>query len=141
MFGKRLLLFTLVVMSAASPALAQPEDFPRPVLGLVEQITRGNFNEIYLVVSNWSAYAPALFAAAPHLPPCGQNRNSARTWVEIHDGETKTRIYGHCGINAPSGLARFAVSTPTARKPKSVFIWLIDRELKRAGQSNLLAIP
>jgi hypothetical protein len=141
MLGKRILLSALLVMSAAAPALAQFQDFPRPVLGLVEQIRRGNFNEIYLIVTNWNAYPPALFAAAPNLPPCDQNQNSARTWVDIYDGETKAKIGGHCAINAPNGLAKFAVTTLITSKPKSVFIWLNDRELKRAGQSNTLVIP
>ena len=38
-----------------------------------------------LEVTNRSVYPDEFFAPAPHLPPCGSNTNSARTWVDIYD--------------------------------------------------------
>ncbi len=42
-----------------------------------------------LAILNRSVYANELFALAPDLPPCGDNKNSARTWVDIYNGQSK----------------------------------------------------
>ena len=36
-------------------------------------------------VFNKDAYPAAMFAAAPGLPPCGNNTNSSRSWVDFFD--------------------------------------------------------
>ena len=56
---------------------------PEPVLiftGETYDYTAGDEYTAYVLeVTNRAAYPDALFAPAPHLPPCGPNTNSATT--------------------------------------------------------------
>jgi Tol biopolymer transport system component len=107
-------------------------DLPKPQLVLLntnEKNVRGQ-DIIYfnLSVSNYSDYSNALFVSAPHLPPCGLNKNSSRTWVDIFDGNNK-RIYGFCALSSSEDLAKiwFGIKKGSV-PPEEVYIKLIDRE-------------
>ncbi len=82
-------LFASAFMGLASPASAQ-QPFPNPLLYLtgIEHYSTagGNFVRYRYDVLNKDQYPDALFAAAPHLPPCGTN-----TWDRSGSPRLKAR--------------------------------------------------
>ncbi|HEX7330252.1 MAG TPA: hypothetical protein VF290_02060, partial [Pyrinomonadaceae bacterium] len=48
-------------------------------------------------VLNKDVYPNELFAAAPDLPPCGQNTKASRTWIDVYDMSGK-RLQGFCAF-------------------------------------------
>jgi hypothetical protein len=81
-----------------------------------------------------------MFAAAPNLPPCGQNANSSRTWVDIFD-VNGNRIYGFCAFNDPKDLTTmwFAVEAGKAPTPRA-WIVMTDRKTNKKYKSNPVSI-
>ncbi|WP_298876835.1 hypothetical protein [uncultured Bradyrhizobium sp.] len=135
----RRIVWTLALLVGfATSALAQP--FPRPVLQFAGQVVFGPTLIVGLTVVNWSDYSPVLFAASPKLPPCGLNTSASRTWVDIYNARGQ-RLYGFCGFTDPSLLSEFWFSIPEARRPRAVYITLIDRLRRRIVVSNKVAIP
>jgi hypothetical protein len=125
---------------AASTASAQ-RPLPNPVLYLkgIESFENGGktFLRYSYGVENSSAYPAEMFAAAPNLPPCGQNTKSSRTWVDIYDQAGK-RIYGFCALAKPDDLNSiwFALEE-TVIPPSYVYIELNDRATNTKYKSNL----
>jgi hypothetical protein len=138
MFFRRILWTALLVAGLAAPALAGP---PAPVLKYVGKFPDAGLIHVDLTVLNWHVYPPALFAPAPHLPPCGTNTASSRTWVDIYNAGTNQRIYGFCALSAPDQLQKIWFATAPAAKPKAVFIKITDRLLKQFAISNKVLIP
>lgn len=138
-----LLLTLSVLMLANQTVLAVPTaDPPNPVVILLppaffeqggKQWTRYN-----LMVVNFDAYPNELFAASPKLPPCGQNTNAARTWVEITDSRGK-RLYGFCALATNNDLTKlwFALETDIV-PPSYVVVVLNDRLTNKTYKSNLV---
>jgi hypothetical protein len=95
-----------------------------------------------LPLLNRSAYAKELFAPAPDLPPCGENKNSARTWVDIYNRNGRRRIYGFCALDGPKDLGYlwFAVERGTT-PPASVYVVITDRRNRMRVTSNVVDIP
>ena len=124
----------------ASTASA-PRALPNPVLYLshLESYSTGGktFTRYRYGVENSSAYPTDMFAAAPDLPPCGQNAKSSRTWVDIYDQSGK-RLYGFCAFSKPDDLNSiwFALEE-TAVPPSWVYIELNDRSTNTKYKSNL----
>ncbi|HEX8160382.1 MAG TPA: hypothetical protein VF538_00665 [Pyrinomonadaceae bacterium] len=89
------------------------------------------------VVDNRDVYPNELFAAAPDLPPCGQNTKAARTWVDIYDQGGK-RLYGFCALTSRDGLAQiwFALDRDVI-PPSWVYIEMNDRKTSTKYKSNL----
>jgi hypothetical protein len=118
-----------------------PRVLPNPVLYLtqVESFQNGgkNYVRYRFGVSNSSEYPADMFAAAPNLPPCGQNAKSSRTWVDIYDQQGK-RLYGFCALSKPDDLNSiwFALEE-TAVPPSYVYIELNDRATNTKYKSNL----
>ncbi|MBF2066394.1 MAG: hypothetical protein IGS39_18535 [Calothrix sp. C42_A2020_038] len=114
---------------------------PAPQLvfqGTEEYTANGkNFTRYKLAVANWEAFPAAMFKAAPDLPPCGDNKNSSQTWVEINNAQTNNYIYGFCALPSPKNLNSiwFAVEKGQ-RPPKSVYIILKDRRANKNYRSN-----
>jgi hypothetical protein len=114
---------------------------PKPVLYLIgtEAYTAGGKNWIRLRydVLNKADYPADMFAAAPSLPPCGQNTNASRTWVDFFDA-TGHRIYGFCALSKPVDLGKiwFAYEEGTI-PPSYVYIELNDRQTNTKYKSNL----
>ncbi|MEH2067833.1 MAG: hypothetical protein V7K47_06655 [Nostoc sp.] len=104
-------------------------------------VTGKNFQRYKLAVTNWNAFPENLFTKAPNLPPCGQNNNSSRTWVDIYNGQTNQRIYGFCAFSSPENLNSlwFAVEQGEA-PPQSVYIILNDRRSNKEYRSNLVSL-
>lgn len=94
-----------------------------------------------LAFVNRADYAIELFTAAPDLPPCGTNKNSARTWVDIYDRKDRKRIYGFCALGGPVELGHlwFALEKGTA-PPGSVYLTITDRRTNTGATSNVVAI-
>lgn len=128
-----------------STGIACPPDLPDPQLLLTgtESYTAsgGQYTRYNLAVLNRAAYTADLFQAAPDLPPCGTNTNSARAWVNIYN-QDGTYIYGFCSLGSSEDLGSlwFAVAqgdTP----PAQVYITIEDRRCSKTYQSNPVSIP
>lgn len=134
-------LFASAFMAFVSPAQAQ-QPFPNPLLYLtgIEHYSTasGNFVRYRYDVLNKDQYPDALFAAAPHLPPCGTNTNASRTWIDFFDGRTRRRLYGFCALGQASNLGSIWFATPEGTIPPSyVYIEMTDRQTNTKYRSNL----
>jgi hypothetical protein len=134
-------LALLALTATASAQTPAPRPLPNPVLYFLtpeyyetggKQWTRYRFQ-----VANHEAYPAELFAAAPDLPPCGNNTKAARTWVEIYDQQGK-RLNGFCAFSAPKDLNQiwFALERNVV-SPSWVYIELHDRKTNLKYKSNL----
>jgi hypothetical protein len=124
---------------AAAPAAAQ--SLPSPVLYLTGQeyysANGKNWIRYRYDVLNKGAYPAALFAAAPALPPCGNNTNSSRSWVDFFDNRGK-RLYGFCALGSPQNLGSLWFSVEEGTVPPSwVYIEIHDRQTGTKIKSNL----
>src|SRR5436305_4719933 len=97
----------LLALSMMTGAAAQGPPLPNPILYLTGteaySVNGKHFIRYRYDVFNKSSYPAAMFAAAPALPPCGLNHNSARTWVDFYD-EGGKRLYGFCALGSPNDL-------------------------------------
>ncbi len=134
------LLLTMIASSKISHATPNPV-LPNPVLYLMgtEAYSANGKNWIRYKydVDNKADYPAALFAPAPALPPCGNNANSSRTWVDIFD-QRGARLYGFCALSNPSDLGRiwFALEEDVI-PPSYVYIEMNDRQTNTKYRSNL----
>ena len=135
----------LAMTAGVSSSQAQdrpPRALPNPILYLtaVEPYTTpgGSFMRYSYDVFNKDQYPAAMFAAAPGLPPCGNNANSSRTWVDFFENGTNRRIYGFCALGNPQNLGQIWFGLPEGQLPPSyVYIELIDRQTNIRYRSNL----
>lgn len=96
-----------------------------------------NFVRYSYDVFNKAAYPAELFAAAPALPPCGRNNNSARTWVDFYDQSGK-RLYGFCALGKPEDLGKIWFALEEGVLPPSwIYIEMNDRQTNTKYKSNL----
>ena len=107
--------------------------FPNPVIKYDHKDADGR---IYISVQNWSDYSSDLFSAAPELPPCGQNNNSSRTWVDIYNADSNIRMYGFCALNNNIDLKSlwFLPGTPHG----NLYIMITDRGCDNIYKSNTI---
>ena len=137
----RALLACLALLCLAGHTASARRVLPNPVLYLtgVEHYQTGgkDYVRYRFSVENSSEYPAEMFAAAPSLPPCGQNTKSSRTWVDIYDQSGK-RLYGFCAFSKPADLNSiwFALEE-TAIPPSYVYIELNDRATNTKYKSNL----
>ena len=140
----RALLASLVLFSLAgdtASTASAPRVLPNPVLYLTKleysQSGGKNYVRYYFGVENSAEYPNDMFAAAPNLPPCGQNAKSSRTWVDIYDQSGK-RLYGFCAFSKSADLNTiwFALEE-TVIPPSYVYIELNDRATNTRYKSNL----
>ena len=123
---------------ASTPANTVP---PKPVLYLMRQepytANGKNWIRYRYDVANKADYPADMFAAAPGLPPCGNNTNASRTWVDFYDANGK-RLYGFCALSKPAdlGLIWFALEAGVI-PPSYVYIELNDRQTNTKYKSNL----
>jgi hypothetical protein len=87
-------------------------------------------------INNWDVFSDNLFAAAPDLPPCGSNKNSARTWLTIYDFQTKKQFNGNCAFTKSEDMKTFKFNIIRKDIPKCVYITLTDRKNNKVYQSN-----
>jgi len=125
---------------AAAQALPTPQ---AKFTGTEEYEAQGKqWTRYKLALLNRSDYAKELFAPAPDLPPCGENKNSARTWVDIYDRQGRRKIYGFCALAGPKelGYLWFPVEKGSA-VPSSVYVVITDRRNRMRATSNVVDIP
>lgn len=120
--------------------LACGDPLPNPAIffSRVEDIDGSDNDRYWIGVSNSTAFPAGLFDPAPELPPCGANTNASRTWVDIYDGNSNTRIYGYCGLSSMADEYWFAAEPGTV---STAYIVLEDRECGVNYTSNVIAIP
>ena len=130
----------LLVLLATQTVVSAPP-LPNPVLYLTgtepfstsgRQYIRYKFD-----VFNKADYPAAMFAAAPALPPCGNNTKASRTWVDIYDQSGK-RLYGFCALGKPDDLSGIWFALEEGVVPPSwVYIEMNDRQTNTKYKSNL----
>jgi hypothetical protein len=135
----RLLALPLLV-AVTGPGAAQ-SSLPNPVLymtGAEYYSANGKDWVRYRYdVLNKDAYPAAMFAAAPSLPPCGNNANAARSWVDFFDSRGK-RLYGFCALGSPADLGSLWFAGEEGTVPPSyVYIEINDRQTNTKYRSNL----
>ena len=133
-------LFAAAALYATSAASAGAQ--PNPVLYLthLEYFTLNGQNLVRYRydVFNKDQYPAAMFAAAPGLPPCGNNANSSRSWVEFFENRTNRRLQGFCALGTPANLNGIWFALPEGQVPPSyVYIKIVDRQTNTTYQSNL----
>lgn len=135
------LMAVLFLLMLATETVSTAQRMPNPVIYLTEtepfqqggkQWTRYKYE-----VFNADAYPNSLFAAAPDLPPCGNNTKSARTWVEVFDQSGK-RLNGFCALGSNSDLRQlwFALESDVI-PPSWIYIEFNDRKTNTKFKSNL----
>ena len=134
------LAVTALAMAAASGS-ASAQTPPNPVLYMTgsEPYTTGagSFVRYQYDVLNKDQYPAEMFAPAPNLPPCGNNANSSRTWVDFFNARTNQRLYGFCALGTPDNLGRIWFALPEGTIPPSyIYIELIDRQTGTRYRSN-----
>ena len=135
---------TMEIWTASPHAAVCYSELPKPALictGSEDYTVRGNeYTRYKLEVTNSEAFPDEMFASAPHLPPCGLNHNSSRTWVGIYDNDD-TRLYGFCAFDSSNDLDLLWFAVPKGTSPPdSVYIVLNDRECDTTYTSDLVAL-
>jgi hypothetical protein len=116
-----------------------PSPVPKLYLKADEYYTAGGKNWVRHVydVLNRADYPAALFAPAPNLPPCGNNANSSRSWVDFFDQAGK-RLQGFCALGKPGDLDGIWFATEEGVVPPSwIYIEINDRQTNTKYKSNL----
>ncbi len=108
--------------------------FPKPVIKYDHKDSAGR---IYIPVQNWSDYSNDIFQAAPELPPCGLNKNSSRSWIDIYNAKTNTRVYGFCAFDKNINLKDIWF-LPSTRHGQ-VYIIIKDRGCNKSYKSNTIS--
>lgn len=135
----------LVVKTGIAPATCYPS-LPAPILkfsGTTDYLDAfGNpYTRYNLSITNASSYPTTLFAPAPRLPPCGQNTNSARTWVTIYSN-TSAVLEAFCALTSPTDLNMLWFALPRGQTPPgAVYVALKDRQCNNTYTSGLTVIP
>jgi hypothetical protein len=130
-----LILLLLVPKSGgAEPTIPQPK---LVFAGTEDYETGGSqWTRYKLTIDNRSEFPNEMFEPAPDLPPCGANKNSSRSWVDIFDCNGK-RLYGFCALGSPDQLSKLWFAVPKGQAPPSiVYIVINDRKLNKQFKSN-----
>ena len=142
-FSRKLLLVVIsfLVTFAVQTTTGEVATIPNPVLTLIgqEQVQTGGkqFVRYNFEVFNKDEYPEELFAAAPSLPPCGQNTKASRTWIDIYDQSGK-RLNGFCALGKSADLERlWFVLDQDELPPSWIYIELTDRQTNTKYKSNL----
>jgi hypothetical protein len=134
-------LFLILTMFAAT-IFGQPSlGVPSPVLVFTgqESIEANNKQSLryHFEIFNRDDFPEEMFAQASDLPPCGGNKNSSRTWIDIYDSNGK-RLNGFCAITDRAGLKDIWFATESGVVPPSwVYVELVDRRTNTKYKSNL----
>ncbi len=144
-FYYSLISFNAHAVTTSSSAGSCYPDLPKLTISLTGVEEYGVDNDVFtrfLITTTNNASIPAeLFSSAPHLPACGQNRNSARSWVSIFDGVTNDYLYGFCALGSSSDLNDlwFPIKKGDAI-PEVVYVEINDRECRVSHKSNIIPI-
>jgi hypothetical protein len=139
--GTASLFVCLALATLATQSVALAPALPNPVIYLLRQTPfqagGKQFIRYEYDVFNKADYPADLFAPAPALPPCGNNTNASRTWVDFYDQGGK-RLYGFCALAKPADLGSiwFALESNVI-PPSYVYIEMKDRQTGAIYKSNL----
>ena len=140
--ASRLVSLVLLLSIATLPVFGRPRPLiPNPVLFLVGtqaySVGATTYIRYNYQVFNNEDFPDSMFAAAPSLPPCGSNTNSARSWVDIFDQRGK-RLYGFCALGKNDDLNAIWFALPIDQLPPSyIYIEINDRQTNTKYKSNL----
>jgi len=134
------LAYTNVVSAPPIPN-SMPAALPNPILYMshieLYQANGKHFIRYKYDVLNKTEYPAAMFAAAPALPPCGNNTKASRTWVDIYNQSGK-RLYGFCALSKPADLNGIWFALEEGVIPPSyIYIEMTDRQTNTKYKSNL----
>ena len=141
-FTRRTLLTVVsFILVLTTQGVASAPVLPNPILYFLgpeyveisgKQMIRYNFD-----VANKDQYPDDMFAKSPTLPPCGQNTQAARTWVDLYNQEGK-RLNGFCALGKSADLNKiwFALEADVI-PPSYIYIELNDRKTATKYKSNL----
>ena len=115
-------------------------NLPLPILAVTGtedyEASGREWTRYQLDVTNRSAFPDALFETAPDLPPCGNNDDASRTWVDIYSADG-SRIYGFCALGSSDSLNSLWFAVPRGEAPPDrVYIILEDRRCGITYTSN-----
>lgn len=133
-------LFAVLVFSALASTNASAIT-PNPVLIFLGQepvtISGTNYIRYSYGVFNSADITNDLFTAAPALPPCGNNHNSSRSWVNLFDQSGK-RLNGFCALGKSSDMNGIWFALKEGEVPPSwIYIEIDDRQTNTKYKSNL----
>jgi hypothetical protein len=134
------LMLVVIVGGKVSRSAPAPVS-PNPILYLksIEYYTANgkNYTRYNYDVLNKDAYPADMFAAAPALPPCGQNTSASRSWVDFFNMQGQ-RLYGFCSLSKPGDLDGIWFGLEEDVVPPSyVYIEINDRQTNTKYKSNL----
>ncbi|MEO8435734.1 MAG: serine hydrolase [Pyrinomonadaceae bacterium] len=90
-----------------------------------------------LSVTNRDSYPDSLWQPSPQLPPCGRNRNAARTWVEIFGSPGDKKLNTFCDLDSPYVLGRLWFAEPAGGDaPPCAYIVMTDRQTGKKYRSD-----
>ena len=134
------LISCFVIFMGVSQVVAKDDcrkNYPNPKIKFDHQDAAGL---IYIQVVNWRAYDNAMFRKAPDLPPCGANKNSARTWVDIYNAAAaNASIYGFCSFASNNSLKGIWFKSSAPKGKGRVYIVMNDRACKKNYKSNIIS--
>ncbi len=130
-----------LALTVLAQGVASAPPLPNPVIyfsGSQVVAEKGkNYIRYHYDVFNKDQYPADMFAAAPDLPPCGMNKKSSRTWVDLYDQKGK-RLYGFCALAKPADLNQIYFALEDNVIPPSwIYIELTDRQTNTKYKSNL----
>jgi hypothetical protein len=139
----RLNLIAFVFALSLLPATYRPvsaQAIPNPVLSITStesfEQNGKRYVKYHFAVSNRAAFPAEMFAAAPDLPPCGQNTRASRTWADLYDHRGK-RLNGFCALSKPAELGDvWFVLEEGVIPPSWVYLELTDRKTNTKYKSN-----
>jgi hypothetical protein len=135
------MLLSLVFTSVGAESSTAQRPLPNPILYLrsteTAEVRGKHFIRLRYDVDNKDSYPAAMFAAAPSLPPCGNNPNASRTWVTIFNQSGK-QLQRFCALAKPADLGSIWFSVEEGEIPPSyIYIELNDRQTNTTYKSNL----
>ncbi len=145
--ASRLLLIALALLVLSSFSSAAAEELPQPKLKFdgTETYQAGGKTWVRYKISviNRAEFSADLFQPAPNLPPCGNNANSARAWVDIKSGVNPyPRLYGFCALGSPADLGSLWFAVERGKwPPRLVYITITDRRTGKSVSSGRIEIP
>jgi hypothetical protein len=133
--------FLSILIFSTLTAISVSAITPNPVLIFMgqEPFSNGgtNFIRYNYGVFNSADIPNDLFTAAPALPPCGKNKNSSRSWVDLFDQSGK-RLFGFCSLGNNKDLNTIWFALKEDELPPSwIFIEINDRQTNTKFKSNL----
>ena len=136
-----LVMVTFALVNASAVRAQTTASIPNPVLYLMgtEYYQAGgkSFIRYRYAIENRESYPDSMFAAAPTLPPCGQNTKASRTWVDLYQQNGK-RLYGFCALKSNDDLMNIWFALEEGVVPPSwIYVELNDRQTGTKYKSNL----